>query len=110
MTLPEYYVAGEVIPFPGRVLSIGVEGEDVGVLQQYLNEIAEVYGEIPRVEVNDTFTSETESAVIAFEELFGYDPNGIVGVIVWDAIASLVSDLRAGNTRREGQYPYDIGG
>lgn len=110
-SLPEYYVPGDVIPFPGSVLTLGVEGNGVRILQQYLNEIAEVYPEIPTVAVTDVFSSETDAAVRAFQELFGYDPNGIVGVITWDAIADLVADIRAGNRRREGQYPgYDIGG
>ena len=92
------------------MLTVGVEGNGVRLLQLYLNEISEVYPEVPAVEITDVFSPETEASVRAFQELFGYEPNGIVGVIVWDAIASLVSDIRAGNTRREGQYPgYDVG-
>ncbi|MBE6606711.1 MAG: spore cortex-lytic protein [Ruminococcaceae bacterium] len=110
-TLPQYAVAEDVIPFPGRVLSLGVEGNGVNVLQQYLNEISAVYTEIPSVSVTDVYSSETEAAVRAFQQLFGYPVNGIVGVIVWDAIADLVSDIRNGSTRREGQYPgYNVGG
>lgn len=109
LTLFDHYVDGDVIPFPGRVLTLGVEGNGVDVLQEYLNEISEVYGEIPSVEVTDVFSSDTEAAVRAFQELFGYEPNGIVGAVTWDAIADLVSDIRAGNTRREGQRPgYDL--
>ncbi len=110
-TLPQNYVPGDVTPFPGRVLSLGVEGNGVRILQQYLNEISAVYPEIPSVTVTDVYSGDTEAAVRAFQELFGYEVNGIVGVIVWDAIADLVADIRGGNTRREGQYPgYDIGG
>ena len=110
-SLPEYVLPSGVVPFPGSVLTLGVEGRGVSTLQEYLNEIAAVYPQVPTVEVTDVFSSDTERAVRAFQELFGYDPNGIVGVIVWDAIADVVSDIRAGNNRREGQYPgYDIGG
>ncbi len=110
-SLPEYLMPNDVIPFPGSVLTLGVEGNGVSVLQQYLNEISAVYPEVPSVEITDVFSSATDASVRAFQELFGYDPNGIVGVITWDAIADLVSDIRGGSARREGQYPgYDIGG
>lgn len=109
-TLPEFYVPGDVIPFPGAVLTLGVAGEGVRILKKYLNEIAAVYPEIPTVEETDVYTSDAVEAVKIFQELFGLEPNGIVGVITWDAIADTVADIRGGNMRTEGQYPgYDVG-
>ena len=48
---------------------------------------------------------ETVQAVEAFQRQFGLPETGTVGVVTWDAIASLYSDLRAGNTQQLGQYP-----
>ena len=109
-TLPEFYVPGDVIPFPGAVLTLGVEGNGVRVLQEYLNEISQVYPEVPGVAVTDVFSPDTETSVRAYQELFGLEPNGIVGVITWDSIADTVSDIRGGANRSVGQYPgFDVG-
>ena len=43
------FTGGRILPFPGRVLREGIEGNDVRVLQEYLNLISESYPEIPRV-------------------------------------------------------------
>jgi peptidoglycan hydrolase-like protein with peptidoglycan-binding domain len=48
-TIPREYVEGNAIPYGGIPLRIGAESEDVLLLQQYLNTIAEVYPEIPSV-------------------------------------------------------------
>lgn len=109
-TLPEFYVPGDVIPFPGAVLTLGVEGNGVRILQQYLNEISQVFPEVPAVAVTDVFSSDTDASVRAYQELFGLEPNGIVGVITWDSIADTVADIRGGAERSVGQYPgFDVG-
>ena len=43
--------------------------------------------------------------VEAFQQEFGLPVTGTVGVLTWDAIATLYSDLRTGNSQRLGQYP-----
>ncbi len=109
-SLPDYYSDTDILPFPGRVLSLGVEGNDVRILQEYLNELAAVYPEIPTVEVTGVFSPETETAVRAFEELNGLEPRGVVGVVAWYELSRAVRDLRSGELRSTGQYPgYDIG-
>ena len=48
--------------------------------------------------------------MIAFQNLIGLEPNGLVGVITWNAITDLYSDLDNGNRLNDGQYPgYEIG-
>ena len=98
-------IDGGVRLFPGRVLRQGSQGEDVALVQEYLAYIAQTYPAIPAPSVTGVFGQETAQAVIAFQTLFGLTPNGNVGVITWDAIASLYSDLRFGNTQRRGQFP-----
>lgn len=98
-------IDGGIVLFPGRVLQAGFQGEDVATIQEYLAYIATVYPAIPAPAVTGVYGMETVQAVEAFQQEFGLEPNGIVGVTTWDAIASLYSDLRTGNAQRLGQFP-----
>ena len=98
-------IDGGIILFPGRVLQAGFQGEDVATIQEYLAYIATVYPAIPAPAVTGVYGLETVQAVEAFQQEFGLEVNGIVGVTTWDAIASLYSDLRTGNAQRIGQFP-----
>ena len=105
----EFY-GGRILPFPGRVLREGVEGNDVRVLQEYLNFISESYPEIPRVNVDGVFGPATSRQVSAFKTLFDLPGNPErVNAPIWNAIASIYDDLYNGDSIREGQYPgYNI--
>ncbi len=98
-------IDGGVILFPGRVLQAGFQGEDVATIQEYLAYISTIYPAIPAPAVTGVYGLETVQAVEAFQREFGLEPNGIVGVTTWDAIASLYSALRTGNAQRIGQFP-----
>ncbi|MBE6602260.1 MAG: spore cortex-lytic protein [Ruminococcaceae bacterium] len=104
-TIPREYVEGNAIPFGGVPLRIGAESEDVRLLQEYLNLIAASYPEIPTVNPTGYFGPRTEEAVIAFQNLAGLSPTGIVGAVTWSAIADLFNQLSIGSTLQEGQYP-----
>lgn len=80
--------------YPGTVLRIGSSGEYVMLLQTYLSAISDAFPAIPKITPDGQFGSATDAAVRAFQTEFGLTPNGIVGVITWDAIASLYDDLR----------------
>lgn len=80
--------------YPGTVLRIGSRGEYVLLLQTYLSEISQAFPNIPSVTPDGQFGPATDAAVRAFQTEFGLNPNGVVGVITWDAIASLYDDLR----------------
>lgn len=102
--------SGRILPFPGRVLREGVEGNDVRVLQEYLNLISESYPEIPRVNVDGVFGQQTARQVKEFKEIFNIPgaPDR-VNAPTWNAIASIFDDLYNGQTVGEGQFPgYNI--
>ena len=110
-TIPREYIEGNVVPFPGVVLRLGSDSEDVRLLQQYLNYIAMSFTSIPTVDVTGYFGPRTREAVIAFQEQFELPVNGTVGAITWNAIADIYSDLYNGARLGEGQYPgFEIGG
>ena len=101
----EFY-NGRILPFPGRVLRIGVEGSDVRILQEYLNYIARSYPEIPIINVDGVFGPSTATQVEKFKDLFNIPGNPQrVNAPVWNAIASIYDDLYNGATVNDGQYP-----
>ncbi len=101
---PEYS-ENVAIPYPGVPLVMGVQSEEVRLLQGYLNRIAEAYPDIPTVTVTGIFGSQTEAAVEAFQQRFGIPVTGVVLATTWDAVADLYDDLVQGSVLREGQYP-----
>ena len=105
----EFY-GGRILPFSGRILREGIEGNDVRVLQEYLNYIADTYPSIPKVNVDGVYGQSTAEQVKAFKEEF--DLPGTpdrVNAPVWNAIANVYDDLYTGSYVNEGQYPgYDV--
>lgn len=104
--IPYQYTEGLILPYPGRVLRVGVSGEDVRALQEYLNYISQTYPEIPRVTVDGDFGPSTAAQVRAFNNLFNLPGNPErVSAQVWDAIISVFDDLYEGATVNEQQFP-----
>jgi len=104
------FIEGDVLPFPGRVLRVGIQGDDVRALQEYLNFIANTYTEIPKVTVDGDFGPGTAAAVSAFIQIFDLPGNPErVSAQVWNAITNVYDDLYNGGMVNTGQYPgYDI--
>ena len=85
---------GAILPFPGRVLRLGIVGDDVKALQEYLNYIARTYPTIPTVTADGDFGEATASQVRAFKTTFGYNnDNERVTPQIWNAITSVYDDL-----------------
>lgn len=104
-TIPRELVEGNAIPYAGVPLRIGAESEEVLLLQQYLNRIAETYPQIPQVNPTGYFGPRTEEAVEAFQGLFGIATTGIVSAVTWSAIAELYNTLTRGDDLQDGQFP-----
>jgi peptidoglycan hydrolase-like protein with peptidoglycan-binding domain len=75
-------------PYPGTPLRKGSKGNDVLLMQQYLNVISNVYTTIPKLKADGIFGSATESAVIAFQKQFGLTVDGIIGPVTWNRIVA----------------------
>ena len=105
-TIPYEFSEGVILPYPGRVLRVGVSGNDVRALQEYLNYIADFNPEIPKVNVDGDFGPSTAEAVRAFNELYGLPGNPErVTAQVWNAIINVYDDLYEGNIVNEEQFP-----
>lgn len=104
--IPYIFSTGEIIPYPGRILRPGIEGNDVRVLQEYLSFIANKNPEIPKITPDGAYGPATEAAVRAFIQSYRLsDTNGRVNATVWNAIASVYEDLYAGELVEADQYP-----
>lgn len=67
-------------------LSVGSTGQNVRDLQYFLNFLSSYYSSIPPIAIDSVYDEETKSAVIDTQNTFGLDPDGIVGVLTWNAI------------------------
>lgn len=88
-------IAGILSLYPGNSVKRGDSGEDVYVVQQYLNEISGDYPAIPKIPVIDgVFGEATENAVIEFQRIFNLTPDGIVGPATWNKMTLLYVAIR----------------
>lgn len=102
---PYEFIEGDPLPFPGRVLRAGIEGNDVRALQEYLNFIAKTYTDIPSVNVDGIFGAATEEAVAAFNRIFNLPGNpGRVSAQDWNAIVNVYDDLYNGTKVNPEQF------
>ncbi len=99
------YNKGALYPFPGRILRVGSTGDDVRILQEQLNYVADYYPSIPKVEVDGVFGRRTADQVAAFKELFNLPgTEDRVNAPTWNAISNIYDDLYTGNTVNDDQY------
>ena len=72
---------------PAVPLRPGAANNDVLLLQIRLNRIGRNYPAIPKIAVTDgIFSTDTEAAVRAFQEIAGLSPDGVVGNATWYAV------------------------
>jgi peptidoglycan hydrolase-like protein with peptidoglycan-binding domain len=92
--IPFKYTEGVTLPYPGVPLRLGSESDTVGVLQEYLNYIAQFYPQIPSVNTTGYFGTRTQEAVTAFQRMQGIPANGTVGAVTWNEIAKQYDFLK----------------
>ncbi len=108
-SLPQGYFSDTTEPYPGFPIRLGSRGEEVQRIQRYLNKISEAYPQIPPLTEDSVFGPSTEAAVLAFQSLFGLQPDGVVALLTYNRIAELYRDLVEGEKVNEGQFPGNIG-
>ena len=94
--------------FPGALITLGSEGEDVLLVQKYLASVASVYKEIPVPPQSGVYDAATQNAVRVFQGLSGIQQSGVVGPITWLLLAEKYNEIENGNIRAEFQYPGDV--
>ena len=103
-------IRGNISSYPGTPLRRGSSGPNVVVIQTELNRISQNYPAIPKIAtVDGIFGSRTEAAVRKFQEIFGLEPDGIVGKATWYALVRLYTAvLSLSELRSLGQQFYAI--
>jgi len=87
--------------FPGTPLREGDSGEDVRLMQLFLNRIYANFSAIPVMIPNGIFGSETTESVKTFQNAFNLIENGIIGKDTWYEIVRIyvaVTDLASLNS------------
>jgi peptidoglycan hydrolase-like protein with peptidoglycan-binding domain len=91
--------------YPGIVLHEGITSPNVEVLQNYLTYLHDFYPEIPAVEATGYFGPQTKASVVAFQERFNLDTDGVVGPITWNRLATEYSELKYGYNKAPYKFP-----
>lgn len=74
--------------YPGTPLRVGSSGNDVYLMQRYLNRITIDYPNIPSTHPqNGVFTTKMEDSVKAFQKQFNMTVDGIIGKATWYKIS-----------------------
>ena len=103
-------IRGNTTSYPGTPLRLGSTGPNVVVIQSSLNRISQNYPAIPKIPtVDGVFGSRTEAAVRKFQEVFGLNPDGVVGPATWYQLVRLYTAVTAlSELRSQGQQFYAI--
>lgn len=91
--LPQVYTP----TYPGTALRVGSSGNNVTIMQKYLNSIAARYPSIPTVVADGIFGTRTEDAVKAFQRYFGLTADGVIGASTWNMIVSVYNSILMNN-------------
>ncbi len=78
----------QLYPYPGTELRIGSRGNDVRLLQVYINQFARNYPDIDLIPVTGVFSNVTQAAVRQVQTFLGLTADGIVGRETWDAMTN----------------------
>ena len=84
----EFSIAS-TLPAPGYILTTGSRGENVRVMQTYINAIAQSNPSVPSVSVDGVYGNATADAVREIQRLSGLEQTGEIGPITWNEIVSL---------------------
>ena len=83
--------------YPGSPLSVGSRGENVRLMQEYLNIISDVYTTIPKITADGIYGNATAQAVRAFQRRFFLDITGTIDAVTWGQIVEVYNFI----TRQE---------
>ncbi|MDF2948973.1 MAG: putative peptidoglycan-binding protein, partial [Sedimentibacter sp.] len=95
-TIPPQEVYLPFLRYPGTVYEKGqgIEHPGVFIIQEMLSYISLVIPTIPPINEQGVFGEETEKAVMAFQQIFGLEPTGIVDEATWNELVRIYRSQR----------------
>ena len=81
--------------YPGTPLRVGSSGNNVRIMQQYLNGLGVVYTAVNRLSTDGKFGAATQNAVIRFQKQFSLSADGVIGKNTWNAIVAVYLSVAA---------------
>ncbi len=94
-------------PFSSE-LKEGMSGEEIRILQQYINYIHTSLGYAPVLTETGRFGPVTTKEVTDFQKLMKLPSNGIVDESTWNAVCGLYLDAIIGEIKRPFQFPGEV--
>lgn len=79
---------GLYVDYPGSLLKVGSRGDQVWLMQSYLQTISK-HLDIPYINADGIYGQNTKNAVMAFQRLVGLSADGIIGPDTWDKIVAV---------------------
>lgn len=81
--------------YPGFELKLGDAGNEIKLMQVFLNRISRNYPAIPKIaEVDGIFGANTEEAVRKFQEIFSLDQTGVINESTWYKITYIYTSVK----------------
>ena len=65
-------------------------------IKEYLNKVASVYPKLAEINVTGEYDKTTESAVKAFQGVFGINPTGVVTSTTWNILSEVYNAILSG--------------
>ncbi|MBR5322634.1 MAG: peptidoglycan-binding protein [Clostridia bacterium] len=93
------YLALQMVEFsdiptePPTKLKYGDVGNQVKLLQYYLNFISAFEPSIPPLQIVGVFGEKTYRSVVSFQEMFGFEPDGVVTEPLWRVLVDVYYGL-----------------
>ena len=81
--IPEEYAQYEDELFQGRLLALGMSGDDVRIIQKFVLKICQQTGNIPGVRVSGIFDDLMEKSVMKIQSIFNQDTTGVIDPVTW---------------------------
>ena len=95
--VPSSVFSATARPYPGVPLRRGSSGEDVLLLQGYLNVIAEKYPALTPLTEDGEFGEATERNVFLMQEALSLPQTGVVDLATWEGIARVYDSILGGD-------------
>lgn len=83
--------------YPGLSIQLGATGNDVLAIQEALNIVSTNHPSLPILVEDGIFGNITQAAVIEFQNIYGLEVDGIVGINTWTTLFTQANIIINGN-------------